>query len=423
MRPLKFNENGKFRILQISDLQDTKATSVDTLEFLEAAIPALQPDLIVLTGDQLDVVGLWGKGEKCKANVRTALEGIMAPIRASGIPFLVTFGNHDCQTGVSNAEQAEIYKEMANCYCFDDLDDGRPDPGTFNQVIMSSDGKRPAMNIYMMDSNSANPKGNGGYDQVHPDQIEWYVNMSNALKAANGGKHIPSILFQHIPVWEMYELLKEAPKGTEGACAAFRSRKGKYFVRNEDLVWYDGTFRECPSCPEEPCEQFEKVLEQGDVFAMFFGHDHYNSFIGKYKGIDLGYCPGAGYNTYGLNPRAMRVFDFDENDVTNYETSVVDVHDFYEKPLYQPVKNFVYINAPENVDAAIPFIIKALIGIVIVVVALILLGKAAPAAVGILLGLAAVGGLGYGAYSFIRNNKRRKEILGKYQNPSPAEEK
>ena len=104
---LKFNKNGKFRILQISDLQDTKETAVDTLHFLEAAIPAVKPDLIVLTGDQLDVVGYWGNDKNKNQNVRKAIRGIMAPIAESGIPFLVTFGNHDCQTGVSNAQQAE----------------------------------------------------------------------------------------------------------------------------------------------------------------------------------------------------------------------------------------------------------------------------------------------------------------------------
>lgn len=412
MQQLQFNKNGKFRILQISDLQDTKATSVDSLEFLEAAIPALKPDLIVLTGDQLDVVGLWGKGEKAKENVRKALLGILAPIRASGIPFLITFGNHDGQTGVSNAEQVQYYKECENCICFDDLDDGRPDPGTFNQVIMASDGVTPALNIYVIDSNSNAPEG--GYDCVHQDQLDWYVNMSNALKTANGGKAIPSVLFQHIPVWEMYELLKEVPKKTEGSKAAFRSRKGKYFALNEDVVWYTGTFNECPACPENPCNEFETVLNQGDVFAMYFGHDHYNSFVGKYKGIDLGYCPGAGYNSYGLNPRGMRVFDFDENDVANYETSVVRVDDFYKKPLYQPVKNFIYINAPESVDAAVPFICKALAAIAVLVVLLILLGKVSSVAVGIILGVAALCAAGYGLFSLLRNNKRRKEILSKY---------
>lgn len=80
------------------------------------------------------------------------------------------------------------------------------------------------------------------------------------------------------------------------------------------------------------------------------------------------------------------------------------------------IKNrFIYINAPESVDAAIPFIAKALAIIAVVVVLLILLGKLSPIAVGIILGAAAVCAAGYGLYSLLRNNKRRKEILSKYK--------
>ncbi len=414
MKTLKFNENGKFRILQISDLQDTKATSVDTLQFLEAAIPEVKPDLIVLTGDQLDVVGLWGKGDTLKKNVRKAIDGIMAPIKASGIPFLVTFGNHDCQTGMPNAEQAEIYAEIENCICFDDLNDGRPNAGTYNQLIMSSDGTKPAMNIYMVDSNSAHPTAVGGYDQVHPEQIEWCAKKSAELKAENGGKPVPSIVFQHIPVWDIYNVLKEVPKGTKGALAGFRSRKGKYFALDEEKVWQTGTFGEVPAVPEEDGPQFEEILKQGDVFAMYFGHDHYNSFAGKYKGVDLGYCPGAGYNTYGLNPRGMRVFDFDENDVERYETKVLRVDDFYKKPLYQPVKNFVYINAPSSFDAAIPFILKVLPFVIAIIVASVLLHKIIPTGVNIFWLCIAAFAACYGLFSLIRNNVERKKLLSKF---------
>lgn len=417
MKPLQFNKNGKFRILQISDLQDTRKTSVDTLDFLEAALPALKPDLIVLTGDQLDVVGVWGGKKKAKDNVRNAIFDLIAPIRASGIPFLVTFGNHDCQTGVSNAEQALIYKECENCICFDSLDDGRPDAGTFNQLIMSSDGTTPAMNIYVVDSNSSNPDPNvsGGYDNVHPDQIEWCRQKSKEIKALNGGEAVPSILFQHIPVEEIYEILKEVPKGTPGACAAFRKRKGKYFALNEDYVWQTGTFRESPSSPDVNSGQFDAALEQGDIFAMYFGHDHYNSFVGKYKGIDLGYCPGAGYNTYGLNPRGMRVFDFDEGDVTKYETKVVRVSDFYKKRLYQPVKNFIYINAPENVDAAIPFFKKVGVVLLLIAAVFVLIGYFSKLAVGLIWAAIAAIGAAYGIVSLIRNESARKRILSKYK--------
>lgn len=415
MKTLKFNKNGKFRILQISDLQDTKATSVDTLHFLEAAIPAIKPDLIVLTGDQLDVVGLWGKGDKLKENVRNAIMGIMAPIKASGIPFLVTFGNHDCQTGMSNTDQAKIYAEIENCICFDDLNDGRPDTGTFNQIIMSSDGTKPAMNIYMVDSNSAHPTAVGGYDNVHPEQIEWCRNKSEELRVLNGGKIIPSILFQHIPVWEMYEVLKEVPKGTKGALGAFRSRKGKFYTLNEEVCWQTGTFGEPPAVPEEECPQFDEAVKQGDIFAMYFGHDHYNSFVGKYKGIDLGYCPGAGYNTYGLNPRGMRVFDFDENDVANYETRVLRVTDFYKKSLYQPVKNFVYINAPSSLDAAIPFALKVLPILIIIIGGSVILHKFFPVGVNIFWAAVGVFAAGYGLSSLFRNNAERKKLLSKFK--------
>lgn len=411
---LKFNKNGKFRILQISDLQDTKETAVDTLHFLEAAIPAVKPDLIVLTGDQLDVVGYWGNDKNKNQNVRKAIRGIMAPIAESGIPFLVTFGNHDCQTGVSNAQQAEYYKEFKNCICFDDTDDGRPDAGTFNQVIMSSDGTKPALNIYVVDSNSANPEGGSGYDNVHPNQIQWCKDVCEELKDLNGGKKVPSILFQHIPVCEIYEVLKEVPKGTKDALPAFRGRKGKYFILNDEKVTYRGTYGETPSDPDINGGQFDAALEQGDIFAMYFGHDHYNSFIGKYKGIDLGYCPGAGYNTYGLNPRGMRVFDFDENDVTNYETKVIRVNDFYTPHLYQPVKNFVYINAPANVDAAIPFIAKAVAILAVIIALFVLLWHfSSVAGAAILIGIAAVS-LICATVSFIRNKIERKKILSKY---------
>lgn len=414
MKTLQFNKNGKFRILQISDVQDTKATSVDTLNFLEAAISETKPDLIVLTGDQLDVVGLWGKGENLKKNVRNAIMGIMAPIKASGIPFILTFGNHDCQTGMPNDEQAKIYAEIENCICFDDMNDGRPDAGTYNQLIMSSDGSKPAMNIYMVDSNSAHPTAVGGYDMVHDNQVAWCKKKSLELKVLNGGKAIPSILFQHIPVWEIYDVLKEVPKGTKGALAAFRSRKGKYFTLDDEAVWQKGTYGEVPSVPEEANPQFDAVVEQGDVFAMYFGHDHYNSFVGRLKGIDLGYCPGAGYNTYGLNPRGMRVFDFDENDVTNYETKVLRVDDFYKKPLYEPVKNFVLINAPSSLDAAIPFTLKVLPMLIAVIAASIILNEFVPVAVTIFWIAVAVFAAGYGVFSLIRNSVERKKLLSKF---------
>ena len=54
---LKFRPNGKFRIMQIADIQDTQITSKDTIELIEAALDKDKPDLVVFTGDQIKGYG------------------------------------------------------------------------------------------------------------------------------------------------------------------------------------------------------------------------------------------------------------------------------------------------------------------------------------------------------------------------------
>ena len=111
----------------------------------------------------------------------------------------------------------------------------------------------------------------------------------------------------------------------------------------------------------------------------------------------------------------MRVFDFDENDVTNYETKVIRVNDFYTPHLYQPVKNFVYINAPENVDAAIPFFKKVGIVLILIAAVFVLIGYFSKLAVGLIWAAIAAVGAVYGIVSLIRNESARKRILSKYK--------
>jgi hypothetical protein len=368
-KEIKFN-NAKFKILQISDLQDTKETSVDTLNFIESAIESVKPDLIVSTGDQLDVVGLWGKNEKNKNNVRNAIKRLFGIFEKYDIPYVLTFGNHDRETGVPNDEQAKIYNEFKNCICFDDLNDGRPDAATFNLPIKSSDESRTAMNLFIVDSHSSS-KGRS-YEAVNNKQLDWCVSESMKLKADNGGKTVPSVVFQHIPVPEIYELLKEVPKGTCDALPAFKSRKGKYYILNKNTVTYAGDYGETPSPPDENNGEFETLKDKCGVFAMYFGHDHYNSFIGKVDGVDLGYCPGAGYNTYGLKNRAVRVFEFDESDIKDYKTYTVDYSDVCNKSLTQPVKNFIFSKAPCSPEAAGPFALKCTL-IVLAIAAILIL--------------------------------------------------
>ncbi|MBR0349450.1 MAG: metallophosphoesterase [Clostridia bacterium] len=403
-------KNGKLKVMQISDLQDTKSTSVDTLRFVDDAIAKVKPDFIIITGDQLDVVGLWGKGEKAEKNVETAIRRLFSAIEKHNIPYVLTFGNHDRETGVSNEKQAEIYATLKNCICFDDINDGRPDVGTFNVSVLSSDGKRVPLNFFVMDTHS---KTKGvGFEGVNDAQLEWYRKTGEELKVENGGEIVPSMVFQHIPVSNLMGLFKEVPKGTKGAECDFVKGNKKYWVLDEEKLFHNYTYGETPSMTLGT-KEFDAMKAQGDVFAMYFGHDHYNSFAGKVDGIDLGYCPGMGYNSYGSKYRAFRVFEFDENDVKNYKTYSLNYKDCCGKFYTAPLKNSLTFWSPCNPSAAGPFAVKILSVLIPIVVALVLVYKfvSADFVKEFLFGLVDFGLL-YGVISFVAN-KIMRNILTK----------
>lgn len=404
-KQIKFN-NGHLKVLQISDLQDNRFTCVDTLRFMEAAVKNIKPDLIVFTGDQLDVVDLWGKGEKCRKNVETAINRLFSVFESFNIPFVLTFGNHDRETGLPNAEQAKIYAKMKNCICFDDLNDGRPDAGTFNVPLLSSDGSHTAMNIYVVDTGT---KVKGVYPGLSGEQFDWLDRTSREINAE-------SIVFQHIPVDEIYELLEKVPKGTKGAEPAYGDRKGEFYKR-KDGIKHMGAYGETPAALSRECKEFDQLKKQGDVFAVYCGHDHYDSFIGTVDGIDLGYCPGAGYNTYGIRRREVRVFEFDENDVRNYKTYTMNYNDVCDKPLAEPVKTYIFSIAPCCTPQLPMFAVKVFALLALITVLCVLLAKIIGEVIvgSALLSLLAVAVLYFGS-ALIYNIVTRKKLIGRYNN-------
>lgn len=392
-------KNGKLKILQISDLQDTRLTSVDTLRFMDAALKSIRPDLIIFTGDQLDVAGVWGKGKRAYKNVETAIKNLFSVFEYHDVPFALTFGNHDCETGVPNEEQARIYARFGNCICFDETDDGRPDVGTFNIPVSSSDGKSTIMNIFVTDTHSS--VSGRGFAAVGQSQIDCFT----SIYERDG---LPAINFRHIPPPEIYELLEEVPKGTKGALPAYRSRKGKFYRLNSSRIKDRGVFGETPSVPEDNKGEFDALARCG-VFAVFCGHDHYNSFVGTLNGVDIGYCPGGGYSSYGQPSRAVRVFEFDENDVTNYRTYTVSRNEICRQPLAQPVKNFIYYNAPSCVEEAPSFALKCLPVIALIIILLIILSHFISIKYFLIsvLGIAVI----YAVFSALRNAILRRRLI------------
>ncbi|MBQ8766596.1 MAG: metallophosphoesterase family protein [Clostridia bacterium] len=346
---LKFN-NGRFRVMQIADVQDTQRTSDATVHFIREALRHTKPDLVVFTGDQIKGYGFNLMGGDSKKKVTECLNRLLAPLDETGIPFTFVFGNHDDQAfSISKKEQFEIYNTRENCVAFN-ADDSIDGYCNHNLEIKGADGKTK-LNIYLMDSLTATL--DGSCDHVHENQLEWYKNTRDRLKEENG-HYIPSVVFQHIPVNEIYELLMEVPKGTPGAVQGYRKWAGKFFAMNPALVNIDerAFIGETPSVPEVNGGEFDAMNEKGDVFLMLFGHDHNNSFIGQYKGMKMGYTQGCGFNVYGPGKnRGVRLIDFNEEDPTDFISTTLTVNDLIDFDTGNKLKYGFYTYAPTSVDA------------------------------------------------------------------------
>lgn len=312
---LKFGSDGQLKIMMINDTQDVgKGSKSETAEFISAALDAEKPDLVVFVGDQLADI----YPNATKEDYKLAIDKIIKPLQERNVPFLVTLGNHDHDRAdvMSEDEMFEVYDSYDNCVALK----GSNDPFTYNVPIYSSDGSRIALNIYMMDTNN---KKDGGYEGIRSSQLEWYNQTSAALKAANGGETVPSLLFQHVPVKEIYSLFTECEWYAEDAIYA--SRDGKWYVLNENMASGDLSEPPCSENFDVQTGQYQAWVENGDIIGAFFAHDHTNNFVGTTEdGITMGYNGGTGFRAYGADcGRTVRVFEISENDVENYETHLI----------------------------------------------------------------------------------------------------
>ncbi|MFC5406268.1 metallophosphoesterase family protein [Cohnella soli] len=279
--PLKFRENGTFKIVQFTDMH-IKDGRIEpekddrTLTLMQSIMAEQKPDLIVLTGDVISSYDV----EDQEKTFRRAIAGVVQ----TGIPFAVIYGNHDSEKGITRQRLNEIVKEYASNL----TEDGPEDIHGVGNYILTVAGSRndeAAAIMYFFDSGDSAPEPIGGYEWIHPDQVQWYRMESTKLAQKNSGP-LPGLAFFHIPIPE-YE-----------------------------QTWQDGTINgikgEKVCCPKLNSGLFTAMLEQGDVMGTFAGHDHDNDFIGELHGIQLCYGRVTGYNTYGKLERGARVITLHE---------------------------------------------------------------------------------------------------------------
>lgn len=318
-KALQFNNDGKFRIMHVTDthLDDD---NVDASVWLIAqACDKEKPDLVVITGDNV---------QNCDDASKTKgyIDKLMSVFEQRNIPTAVTFGNHDSEVGAMSREDLMAYYNTYSCSV--SIDDGPSlsGCGTYNIPVMSSDGSEVKFNVWVFDSNDYD--GEGHYGNVKADQVEWYKQKSDELKAANGGEVVYSVVFQHIIVPEVYDALKKVDRKKLFSYEHIIN-KGEYYMFDPNGVNF-GTLNETPCSGYYNDGQFDAMVEKGDVLAMYTGHDHTNGFGVRHKGIDISNTISTRYNGDAFSSQyGYRIIDIDEDDTSKYTSRVEHWYDMF----------------------------------------------------------------------------------------------
>ncbi|KAF3001039.1 hypothetical protein E8E14_006705 [Neopestalotiopsis sp. 37M] len=306
----RVKDNGKFKIMQLADIH--LSTGVGhcreavpdeyhggkceadprTLEFAARLIEEEKPDLVVLSGDQVN-------GDTAP-DAQTAIFKYAQLLIKHKIPYVSIFGNHDDEKTMSRASQMAIIEQLPYSLSRAGPDDIDGVGNYYIEVLARGTSTHSALTIYLLDSHSYSPDERQwqGYDWVKENQIEWFRQTSAGLKKNHKQyTHIHmDIAFIHIPLPEYRE--------TES--------------------FFNGAWREGVTAPMYNSGFRDALVEQG-VVMVSCGHDHANEYcmlstdeVEEEQKPRLWMCYGGGtgfggYGGYGDYIRRVRFFDLDMN--------------------------------------------------------------------------------------------------------------
>lgn len=268
---LRFKK-GLFKIVQITDLHyklGVKA-SEQGLACVREMVQTEKPDLVVVTGDII-----------YSAPADSTLSVVLKTFAQLGVPFCMTFGNHDYDFKTPAVALYNQMQKTPNCV-MPVLQGKNTD---YSLPILSSNGKRTAAVLYCIDTHNKPAIGGiGGYQWISHNQITWYRQRSMVYKQKNGGRPVPSLAFLHIPLPEF-----------------------NYATDNTQCPMY-GSRLERAYSPSINSGMFASIKEMGDIMGVFCGHDHDNDYAVSYFNVLLAHGRFSGGNTeYNHLKRGARV--------------------------------------------------------------------------------------------------------------------
>lgn len=367
---LQFHHSGKFRVLQVADIQDGPKVAKDTVALIAASLDTVRPDLVVFTGNQIAGYDSafadtfrkrrWDSGseqdqaalERTRELVRAAAAKFLSPLIERGVPFAVTYGNHDFQCGLDNAELDAIYRSFPGC-----LNPGADEacavlpeqvvfpcaPGTFAMPVMDAENANAAIGLVVLDSGDY--AHGGGFAGPDDEVLDFLAETPQRIGAR-------PMVFQHMPLPEYYDVLKPVPATTAFAMQGYRAHAETYYVLDEDCVQSGGVLGEGISCPDVSREY---AVLRGDAaeapafIGVTAGHDHRNGFVGELDGVRLIATPTCGFGSYGPAPakRATRLIEFDIRHPDSPRTQLLEFGELVGKPSSRKAYSFA-LNATRD---------------------------------------------------------------------------
>lgn len=278
---LKFNNEGKFKIIQFTDVHYKKNVkeSKRALDLLNEVLDVEKPDLVVFTGDIV-------YAEPAIAG----LDDVFATVVNRKIPWTYVFGNHDDEYGISRQELMDHVVKKPYCLA-QSGDKSLKGVGNYILEVRSNKSDKVAALLYHFDSGAYSPiKNTGTYDWFDFNQVEWYKKESTAYTTENGDNPLPALAFFHIPLAEYAEM---------------KAKKYDKLMGSKDETECHGKLN---------TGMFAAMRIAGDVMGTFVGHDHDNDYIGEYYGIYLAYGRFSGGNTVynNLGKNGCRVIEMQE---------------------------------------------------------------------------------------------------------------
>lgn len=330
---LKFGDDGKFRIMHITDTHYTDFPFEEAVAFISKALDDYQPDLVVFGGDNI-------KGwfdTSMQLGVKAAIDQLVAPLEKRNIPFTFVYGNHDWEAYLCpKTIQNRMYAAHSNCI----MPDGYSTvfrAANGNILIKDSSGEKNIFNLWLIDSGTKIKTGNTRVQAVNDVQLNWYKRTCEKLKKQNGGKAIPSMVFQHFPVEEVSYLFDETENGVACGDGKYELKAGFTDgiingVTGTPNVRIDTHLNKSVELPTKNNGEYSAWVKEGDVIAAFFGHSHVNDFCGI---TDDGIILGATMSAGGFNIASR----FDDEDGNPVEARGLRVIDLDEKTLLDGTKD------------------------------------------------------------------------------------